>query len=357
MSLFPYAILSDIHLHGWTQFAKIEEDGLNSRLKIILDEIWRAAEELKEAGGKYMFLAGDVFHVRGKIEPSVQNPTLDLFKKVKDQFGIQVVAIPGNHDNESRETTRLGNAIVALEGVGVEVAGEVESFGSDYDSDSRVIMIPWEPSNDTLRARCNVMGDPDTDLIIHAPLNGVLVGIPDHGLSPEEVAAWGYKRVFCGHYHNHKVFENGKVISIGATTHQTWSDVGTKAGFLMVYEDHIEFRASQAPKFSEITDMDDEVGLMEQVDGNYVRVKIGTATETEIKTIRDSLMGLGALAVRIDTVKVKERVERTGAIKVGGSLLESVNDFVKAKELSEDEAKFLFEICADIYSESTAVEA
>ena len=61
--------------------------------------------------------------------------------------------------------------------------------------------------------------------------------VPYGALVPErrhDLAKLGFRRVFAGHYHHHCSFEDGKVWSIGATTHQTASDIGTKAGFLLV---------------------------------------------------------------------------------------------------------------------------
>ena len=42
----PYLLVSDLHAFAWSQFARVNEDGVNSRLTIILDELERAAVTL-----------------------------------------------------------------------------------------------------------------------------------------------------------------------------------------------------------------------------------------------------------------------------------------------------------------------
>ncbi len=60
-------ILSDLHMHSWSQFSSPTNSGVNSRLGIIIRELYRAAAELQKAGGDTMILAGDLFHTRGSI--------------------------------------------------------------------------------------------------------------------------------------------------------------------------------------------------------------------------------------------------------------------------------------------------
>ena len=90
-----YGIISDTHCHNWSTFATVGVDGVNTRLSIILKEIKRAAEEVKKAGGKRLFHAGDLFHVRGSVAPSVLNPTLKYFEQIIE-MGVEPVIICGN---------------------------------------------------------------------------------------------------------------------------------------------------------------------------------------------------------------------------------------------------------------------
>ena len=263
----PYGIIADAHLHNWQAFAVMQSDGMNSRLTALLAEITRAAIALRKAGGDTLYIAGDVFHVRGSVAPSVLNPVIALIKKLVS-LGIKIRIIAGNHDLEGKHSERLGSAVTALEDVGALVCHLTGTFHED-----KVIMIPWFDKLDDLRAQAtkiNESGDfGDYDLIIHAPLNGVITGLPDHGLSTAEIAQWGFKRVFAGHHHNHADTGSG-VYSIGAIAHHTWSDVGSKAGFVIVGDEvaHVE---SSLPKFIDVYPnmTEDEVAAI--APGNFLR--------------------------------------------------------------------------------------
>ncbi len=331
---YPYLVSSDQHAHGWSQFSKTDENGVNSRLNIILDELERAHDELELAGGCDSFLGGDLYHVRGKIEPSVFNPTTDRFAKIlRENNDLSIFAIPGNHDLEGHDSDRVGNAMQSLESIErFNVAVETQRFGD-------VIVVPWHKDLKHLRAilailaeECRDVGTIEkTDVIIHAPVNGVIKGIPDHGLEAQELAAYGFRRVFAGHYHDHKVFCDGKVISIGATTHQTWSDVGTLAGFLLVYEDRIVHFPSKAPQFVDLNKVMDEFPNSNPADfavGHYARARLDDVTDAEINKFRRELLDAGCLGVNISGTK-KVATGRSGAAaKAVNSLDASVSHYI-----------------------------
>lgn len=295
----PYLLLSDIHLHAWSAFATVGEDGINSRLRIILDAIQEAAVKLKYAGGRQFLIAGDLFHVRGHLSPTVLNPSIDLFDSLvgSQGMGLDGYAIPGNHDLESKDSRRLGNAITALEGL-LRVINRETMFEA---SGQKVMMVPWHRSvADLFKTLQNVVDEgsvKDWDLVIHAPLDGVLPNIPPSGLTAGRLAKLGFKRVFVGHYHNYHDFGNG-VYSIGALTHQTWADVGTTAGFLLVYPDRVEHHETIAPKFVDVGEEveGDDCSIWT---GNYVRMREEFNSAKEVDEARDEIGGWNPAGVTI----------------------------------------------------------
>lgn len=329
--LKPYAIVSDLHFHNWQAFATTQTDGMNSRLTGLINELYRAAEELKSAGGYIMYVAGDVFHVRGSIAPSVLNPVLTAFKAMID-VGIVVRLIAGNHDLEGKNSVALSSAVTALESVGVKVCHGVEVFHDD-----NMVMIPWFDKLEELRHEVEQVTISeksiyaDFDLTIHAPLNGVITGLPDHGLSTEEIAKWGFKRVFAGHHHNHKDMGQG-VYSIGALAHHTWSDVDSKAGFVIVYPDEVKWFKSHMPEFVDIGADMSELDAELAADGNYVRVKVNSDSKiADIENVREWLTKAGAKGVIVQPVKhsVNARDSTiTASITAGASLEKSVSDYI-----------------------------
>lgn len=348
---FPYGIVSDQHFHDWHQFATVGSDGVNSRLKSTLSELRRCADTVKKQGGSVIVNAGDTFHVRGNLTPSVLNPVLDLHRELVEE-GLEIIAIPGNHDLENRETRRLSSSATTLEGVGVKVANDV---GGEVLRDG-LLCVPWISNFDDLQKVLEKWAkSPDAnelDVVLHAPLNDVIPGLPDKGLDAVYLKSLGFKRVFCGHYHSNKEVQPS-IWSIGALCHQTWSDVGSKAGFMLVYADRVQWFSTHAPQFVEIDgDTDaDEIPLL--VDGNYVKARINVAKESEIAELRDTLTGFGAAGVVIHAERDHAATSRTGAsVSAGASIAASIGDFIKTKGYPHEAA--LNALCADILDRAEA---
>lgn len=327
-----YVLASDVHCHAWSQFSTVDEDGVNSRLQIILDELRRAAKAAIDTRSFELIIAGDLFHQRGVIKPSVMNPVMQCFREILAMDNRLVIyCLAGNHDLEGVNSDELGNAMQAL--------GALERFYPITEptiGPGKQVLFPWYADHNKLleimRAWATNGDCKDLDAIIHAPLNGVLKGIPDIGIDPEELATIGFKRVFAGHYHCHKQFSTN-VWSVGATTHQTWNDPGTLAGFLLV-GDSVEYVATQAPLFVDLKSPDDIDEMV--ISGNYVRLKLDDVTEEQIKAFRDELVEMGALGVQIIATK-KQAAVRVATVKSGASLEASVAEFID-KDVAADPA-------------------
>lgn len=344
MSKLPFGVVSDQHNHNFSAFSTTLPSGVNSRLQITIDELFRMADEVKARGGNRIYNAGDVFHVRGSIAPSVLNPVQDAYKKLVDD-GFEVFILAGNHDLESKESARVSSAITSLEKVGCKIINEPM-----VDLANEVAMIPWIQSIKALKEAIEAIpaaARPGLDLFIHAPIDGVIVGLPDHGLDPTYLQSLGFRRIFSGHYHHFKDFGGG-VFSIGASTHQTWGDVGSKAGYLIVDED-VTWRASHAPEFVEIDSEVDPMEIPLIADGNYVRAKINSNKSSDIEALRGYLLDNGAKGVTIVPTKtVAAPSERKAAIAAGASMEGSIGNFIMAGEFAKKGELIL--LCNDILS-------
>jgi DNA repair exonuclease SbcCD nuclease subunit len=351
----PYGVISDTHHHNWSAFATTTPEGVNSRLQMILNETLRCAAAVQTLGGNTIYHAGDLFHVRGSIAPSVLNPTIDTYKKILDS-GMQIIILAGNHDLEGKESNRVGSAITALEGIGCKVVNGFNVGGLAASDD--VAMIPWNPSIEGLKKQIESIDPADRgacDLILHAPVDGVIPGIPDHGLDPGYLGSLGFRRIFCGHYHAHKDLGRG-VYSIGSLTPQTWSDIGAKAGFLVVDDKSVTWMKSRAPEFVELdasTDPDD-VPLI--VDGNYVRATIATAKMEEVEALRAFLIEKGAAGVVLNVQKSATAITRAAGSAIRSTTLDgSVFDYVKSIASPHEAA--VAKACQDVLDHVRAVEA
>lgn len=361
----PYVIISDCHANIWSAFSTVLATGVNSRLQIILDEIKNAADDLDIVDGDTLYITGDLFHVRGAVSPTVLNPLIDTFTEITAS-GKKIVVLTGNHDLESRNSEELSNSCESLRKIpGVTIVSKPTIFWEE-----RVVMVPWYDSMNDVRAHIGELsklivngdgGDIDPHdlseftLMLHVPLNSVLIGIPDHGFWAKELEVLGFHRVFTGHYHHHKEFP-GEVYSVGATTHQTWNDVGTVAGRILVTEASVEHVVGGSPKFIDYDISWDDDQAYEAVKGNYVRVRFGEADDDEITMIRDHITGLGAAGVLIQAIPVAKgtATKRTSATVAAPTVRQSVTEWIKANAVSADTTA-IDKLCMDIIDEVEAV--
>lgn len=345
-----FGIISDTHHHNWSSFSTTLASGVNSRLQQILDETLRCAMTVGKAGGKTIVHAGDLFHVRGSVAPSVLNPTLALYRKLIE-MGFEIILLAGNHDLEGRDATDVGSAITALKEVGCTIVNTPTVFAA-----KRLALVPYISKVDELKRVLEKLQDetdaPNCDLIIHAGIDGVIKGLPDHGLDAEYLAKLKFVRTFAGHYHHHKQLHE-RVWSVGALTHQTWGDVGTKAGFLTVNGSNVKWHASHAPSFVEIdaSTAPEDIPLI--VDGNYVRAKIASSKQKDIEDLRQYLNDSGARGVAIISQPPSGMTRTASSIKAGASLEASVTDYINASTFACK--KELAVLCDDILK--TAREA
>lgn len=327
-----YAVLSDIHAHAWSLFSSVNSQGVNTRLQMTLDEMIRAAKALKAAGGSVMVIAGDLFHTRGTIDPEVLNPfrtTVDVILGM----GISIYAIPGNHDLKSNDTNELSSAIqnlkqLTLDGETFKILNKVTVV---RERELLLGFVPWRWTQEALLKDLQFLAGhaeaSEMDVFIHAGIDGVLSGMPASGLTSATLQAFGFRRVFAGHYHNH-VEMNGGVVSIGATAHHNWGDVNTRAGFLLVNSDtgKVQFNDTMAPKFTDVSGLD-ELEMELACKGNYVRFRGPAMTQEQVNEFRDQLKAWGALGVSIEVPRTTVAVRTTSPSK-GLTLEQSVEKFV-----------------------------
>ncbi len=202
-------ITSDIHFHPWTLFAGTNKDGMNSRLRIVIEELVRSARQLIADGGKTMIISGDLFHARGSLDPEVLNPVRDCIEDILS-MGIDIYIIPGNHDLKSNDTSRLSSAVQNLEQISI-AGGQVivvnEATIFEIDRGTFFGFVPWRHNNEALLEDLEKLSKSPmaggAHVFIHAGIDGVLSGIPGHGLTAADLSAFGFKGVYAGHYHNH----------------------------------------------------------------------------------------------------------------------------------------------------------
>ena len=324
-----YVVISDIHAHNWSLFSSTLPSGVNSRLQFILDEMERAAELGLKENAQFMVIAGDLFHLRGVIDPEVLNPVRSTIENILHKMDI--LAIPGNHDLKSRDTKELSSAIQNMNGWAIKGDdGQTRSFrvinkptALDFKG-AKLGFVPWCYEKEGVLEGLNYLkSQPEhekMDVFIHYGIDGVLPIISGDELTPKELIDFGFNRVFAGHYHNHKTFHGG-ICSIGAIAHHNWGDINSRAGFLIIDSDDkdILYIPSKAPNFVDISGMDED-SLIMSCQGNYVRYRGEEMSSLKITELRTALTDYGACGVSIEAPKtvgsLRSKASTTKAVSI-----------------------------------------
>lgn len=351
-----FGIISDTHYHAFTQFAKTTSAGENSRLTEQLDATLESARAMKEAGCCSLYHAGDMFHVRGFVSPLVLNRVIECYSKIINEIGLEVRILAGNHDLETKESVFYASTSSALKAIGATVV--CDSVSGKLFPDDKVAMVSWHENNaellsiikTTAKHVDEMYGEGECsqwNLIIHAPVNGVIMGLPDVGIDADELAECGFKYVFSGHYHNHKRV-NDTVYSVGALTHHNWGDIGSLAGYLLVDDSAVTHRETSAPKFLDLADCDEG-----EIAGNYVRAKGTVESDEDALAMRKSIEALGAKGIVCAFVKTSSIVKSTSETSKIDSLRDSVGAYCKGYASTGDvDEKRLYSVCEDILTEA-----
>lgn len=329
----PIVIYSDPHYHNFQQFAHVNAKGVNTRLATTIRSTMEMTEHAKRIGAKTIICAGDIFHVRGAVAPSVLNPTRAMFKAMSREVS-SVLLLTGNHDLESDKSKDLTAATHGVSGDGIVVVAQEEGVRiSNYLVDRpEIVMIPWSPDLSYIRKRIQTdCKNPGRDiLVLHAPMNGVITGLPDHGLTVDDFEGSGWATVFIGHYHNHRVFHTRsgtRVVSVGALTHQNWGDAESLAGYVVYYPDTntIEHFETSAPKFVKVHV--DDLDEFDPTD-NFVKV-VGGISRSDADDVRADLILRGAKGVIIEGIAHRPAVTRGASTSAGAPTIQSVlSDYV-----------------------------
>lgn len=297
---YPFGIISDVHLHNWSSFSSTRADGMNTRLVNILDAIQLAARTVIDQGGKDLVITGDLFHTRGSIKPSVLNPTIRLFKELIAS-GLRIHAFDGNHDAEGKHVDPMGSSMYAL--------ASLDGFNVYYEPtlvNEKFLFIPWEDKHSDVLELTKAVSEKYSDITVfcHVGMSGVLPGNLGDTLHPADFDKLEIKHVFSGHFHNHVSF-NSRIFSVGALTHQTWGDVDSKAGFLVVNGSKVDHYETEAPKFIDL----DEKFDAKSAKNNYIRIKGVELKEEEASDLVATLKDNGALAVMDQSTRptIKEK--------------------------------------------------
>lgn len=240
-------ITADIHCANYKQFSTIDSDGRNTRFLEcvkVLSEIYKYA---REKHCDRVFILGDLFHTRGKIDTVIYDYVFD-FLKVNNDFRTYLVV--GNHDqavkNGSVHSLRPFKELPHIEVIDIP------------KTINNILFLPYQE-----HLNLSIL-TPAEYLMGHAGLAGAIVGASNYTIGETLTLKHlkNYKKAFLGHFHKYQILGNAYIP--GSPLQHTSGEREDLKGFFYVNNTYdIKFVETAAPKFKviEVADPADVTGF------------------------------------------------------------------------------------------------
>lgn len=334
-------ICSDLHADVYTRFAKISDNGINSRLEDCLLALRRIGEIAKEKGVDHLFFLGDLFNSRNTIPVEVYYYVYrELLKLVEH---LEVYLLVGNHD----QCLRKGNinSVYPFS----SICKVIENPISEVVGGVRFTFLPFAANSESYLSYLSHLEPTEYPEILlgHLGLTGAVVGPNEHrmksDLKAEDLHPSRFLWVVLGHYHRFQVLGDN-IIYVGSMLQQDMGERNEeKYALLLDTKDPSMLKKIKlhGPKFLSLNV--DEVD--ESVRGNYVKV---TCTDSEIDKVKRKLEAFGPRGYVIEREFKKEFTPRMN-IDPLASTDEMIKKYVEHANTSLDKKK-LIEVAKNLMS-------
>ena len=248
-------LVADIHFHNYKMFAKNNGQSVNSRLHEHIDAMDIVLKYCIEHNIDRLWILGDLFHARDKIDVAVNNAVYRLFKKYKNK--VNTTLLVGNHGLNFK-----GQEVSSLPlGEIIEIKAEPEAEIIDG------VWVFWLPAGYGLDSLDKIMGMVDGRggmkkiLLGHFGVNGAIVQKgyrPRSEIEVSDIERYGFDMVFLGDYHKRQ-FVKDNILYVGSLCHHDFREVGYEDGFIVLELDDLFYESYgiDAPKFIEVDMIED----------------------------------------------------------------------------------------------------
>ncbi len=258
---------ADLHFHNYKPFSHLTSDGENSRLLDICDTVNEIFNIADRENCNTIIVAGDIFHTRGVLKPSVIARAKQVFLNRYEQ----IILLAGNHDLENYKGGYT--ALEVFKGVdNIKVIDKCHEV-INLDQDLKMLAIPYIHGIKSFEKTYTELSSEIKEcklVTIHQGIDDIESNIPS-GLTTEFLTKNNDSFIFAGHYHKPK--REGNCIQIGSPLQHNFSDIGQDKGCWVFNSENnnINFhKIDVAPKFVETDKITKE--NKEQLKGNFVRI-------------------------------------------------------------------------------------
>lgn len=293
MKLF---FLGDLQLHAWAQYGSVGVDGINSRILDTINELHRVRKKAIKHHVDNVFIVGDIFQERGKLDVVVMISLRRCLQKFKKD-SISVYLVLGNHDRVA-----VGNfhALEMFRDVAIIIdTPSCTSVGFEHGKNIKVGIVPFmSDSKETAKAFREFKS---CDIILgHTAVQNVKLQsgkLWSDGIKLGDIPKKPF--VFLGHYHTPIKLRN-RVWYLGSLLHVDWSDKGQTKTYAMWDSGKVSFFPTHGPEFIElvISSIKDLNRLDCDISNNFIKVKWG-GDIGEIGKLKTILLSKKARSVEI----------------------------------------------------------
>lgn len=344
-----FLVFADLHAHNFKEFDERTEDNASVRLKYITDALSDIATYAKLNKIDKILFAGDLFHVRARVNTLVYNKLFETIERITKVYGIEFIMIPGNHDqldnsDYPEHSLRPFSAIS-----GVTVLDRIEFYETpEFD----ILTVPYSKNAYRVIASideaCVARGNVDKPAILlgHLGIDGGLVGKGNYAMadafSVADLMPEYFAGVYLGHFHKYQLLGGyDHVMYAGAPIQHSFSDEGEKKGFIHVTLDNGKATSKFVPTDSYIPTFltfkypeqaNDIMSYLHDSTSYYYRILVSEADVEKLSTFMPENS-----KYKLEIVREYKEQERT-EVKVGMSFEEIVATYAEehnpeAKEL------------------------
>ncbi|AGR47022.1 exonuclease [Bacillus phage Shanette] len=231
-----YAISADVHGHIYPEHNKPSDLTGSTRLDRIILSLRYKKEYCLANGIKHMMFAGDLYHQRARVHTVVYNSLRDEIKAI-GEAGIEVLMIPGNHDqiDNSDFPQHSLHSFRELDNITVVDDYRIVKFG-----DADVVCVPYSKNAQMIKTFLeSIPTDLENPILLgHMGISGGFVGNGNFPMADaftvEDLRPDLFKYVFLGHFHMYQLLGgHPHVMYVGSPLEHSHGDEGEDKGFVV----------------------------------------------------------------------------------------------------------------------------
>jgi DNA repair exonuclease SbcCD nuclease subunit len=290
-----YLIFSDLHVHKHLSRSIFEDTAID-----FLEYILQYCLDNKI---KNILFLGDFYHLKSKLYVPSFIRSIEVLDRIK-KAGIHITFLIGNHDMPLLNSTE--HSIVRA----FSPYGEVVTDYNWYDIEDKYrfhfLSYTHElPEFEIAKNKKNI-------LFGHLDINSFQMDgiICNDGFAKQDFKS--FDMVFSGHYHSHQ--SRGNIIYVGSPYQVRYSERNDIKGFVRYITDDNSWKFivyDDAPKFTEVPIETPEDIELDDIKGNFVRIKT-SKDNIDLETIKQKLLDAGAASVEF----IFEETEQDGTLDV-----------------------------------------